>query len=114
MEDLSMSRTIRVFWRNQSSGWKNFNWGGVIDQNSVVHIAASEGVLNEGSLFGPLQAIGRHRGEAAIFVKNIRPHPDDGGGGGVEFFLQVEWPHPLHVVTDITVVDPPEQGHVVG
>jgi hypothetical protein len=107
-----MSRTIRVFWRQQTSGWKNFNWGGVIDQNSVVHIAASEGTVHEG-LFGPLDAISRTRGDAAIFVKNIRPHADQGGGGGVEFFLQVEWPDPLNVVTDISVLDPAEQGFVV-
>jgi hypothetical protein len=109
-----MSRTIRVFWRNQKSGWKNFNWGGVIDQNSVVHIAASEGFVDEGSIFGPLNAITRTRGDAPIFVKNIRPHLDQGGGGGVEFYLQVEWPDPLNVVTDITVLDPAEQGHIVG
>ncbi len=57
-----MSRTIRVLWRNARSGWKNFNWGGVIDQNSVIHISVSEGTVNEGSLFGPLDAIGRTRG----------------------------------------------------
>ncbi len=108
-----MSRTIRILWRQTTSGWHNFNWGGVIDQHSVVHIAASEGVVHQ-SLFGALDAIGRTRGDAPIFVKNIRPHPDEGGGGGVEFFLQVEWPHPLDVVTDITVHEPAEQGHIVG
>ncbi|GAA0709841.1 hypothetical protein [Dokdonella soli] len=109
-----MSRTIRVMWSNASSGWKNFNWGGVIDQNSVIHIAASEGVVDTGSLFGPLAAISRTRGDAPIYVKNVRPHGDDGGGGGVEFYLQVDWNSPLNVVTDITVVDPAEQGVIVG
>jgi hypothetical protein len=28
--------------------------------------------------------------------------------------LQVEWPNPLDVVTDITVVEPAEQGLIVG
>ncbi len=107
-----MSRTIRVMWRGTSSGWHNFNWGGVIDQNSVVHISACEGTLTPG-IFGPLQAIGRFAGAASIYVKNVQPHADQGGGGGVGFFLQVDWGSPLNVVTDITVEDPPEQGFVV-
>ena len=112
-----MSRTIRVLWRGASTGWKNFNWGGVIDAQSVVHISASEGVLQDSNTpisGSPLDIIGRHRGEAPIYVKDVRPHPDDGGGGGVEFYLQVDWDTPLDVVTDITVVDPPEEGVIVG
>jgi hypothetical protein len=109
-----MGRTIRVMWRHTTSGWKNFNWGGVIDQNSVIHISASEGAADEGSLFGPLNAIQRTRGDATIYVKNVRPHADQGGGGGVEFYLQVDWNTPLDIVTDITVVDPAEQGIIVG
>jgi hypothetical protein len=112
-ESTFMSRTVRVLWRDTTSGWKNFNWGGVIDQKSVIHISASEGTVNEQSLFGPLNAIGKHRGDATIYVKNIRPHADQGGGGGVEFYLQVDCNAPLDVVTDITVVDPAEQGIIV-
>ena len=105
-----MSRTIRVFWPRQTSGWRNFNWGGVIDGKSVVHIAASEGVLAPNVLTGPLDAIGRMRGAAAIGVRNVTPHGEMGGGGGVEFFLEVLWDSPLDVVTDITVLGPPEDG----
>lgn len=105
-----MSRTVRVLWRHTGSGWKNFNWDGVIDQNSVIHIAASEGVADQ-SLFGPLDAIKRTRGDAPIYVKNVRPHANS---GGVEFFLQVDWDSPLDVVTDITVEDAAEQGVIVG
>jgi hypothetical protein len=101
-------------WKNATSGWKNFNWGGVINENSVIHIAASEGDVNEGILSGALDAIGRTRGDATIYVKNIRPHPDQGGGGGVEFYLQIDWNGPLNIVTDITVFDPAEQGFIVG
>jgi len=107
-----MSRTIRVFWPQSGSGWKNFNWGGVIDQNSVVHISACEGRLDSNSIFGPLNAISRVRGDAQIYVKNIHPHADQGGGGGVEFFLENE-SAPRDIVTDIIVEDPPEQGAVV-
>lgn len=98
-------------WRGQSSGWKNFNWNGVIDRNSVVHIAASEGVVNTTSIFGALASIDKQRGDATIQVKNVRTHDN---AGGVEFFLQVDWRTPLDIVTDITVVEPPEQGVIVG
>jgi hypothetical protein len=108
-----MSRTIRVLWKRSVSGWKNFNWGGVIDDKSVIHIAASEGTVVP-QQFETLDAIQRTRGDATIYVKNIRPHPDQGGGGGVEFYLQVDWGGPLDVVTDITVVDPAEEGVIVG
>jgi len=109
-----MARTIRVFWPQRVSGWVNFNWGGVIDQQSVIHIAASEGTMDQQSLFGPLNAIERMSGEAVIGVRNVRPHGDDGGGGGVEFYLEVGWGSPLNVVTDITVFELPEQAVVVG
>jgi hypothetical protein len=68
----------------------------------------------------------RFRGEAFIGVRNVRPHDDEGGGGGVEFVLEVFWegrpldsvvgaPGPrLNIVTDITVEDPAERGFVIG
>lgn len=104
-----MTRTLRVFWPNATSGWFNFNWFGVIDFNSVVHIAACEGQLNPPDISGSiLNRISRTRGDASIYVKNVHPHND-----GVEFFLQVDWDSPLNVVIDITVVDPPEDGSIV-
>lgn len=102
-----MSRTIRVFWQNQATGWKNFNWGGVIDARSVIHIAASEGAASFGGFGDPLNNISRTRGLAVIGVRNVTPHE-----GGVEFFLEVGWETPLNVVTDISVLDPAEQGHL--
>jgi hypothetical protein len=130
-----MARTIRVWWREQSTGWKNFNWPGVINARSVVHISACEAHDLEQE-FRSLQdhiADSRFRGEAFIGVRNVRPHNDEGGGGGVEFVLEVFWgvghsidnlvegtglagtagPR-LNVVTDITVEDPAEEGVVVG
>jgi len=103
-----MSRTIRVLWKNCNSGWRNFNWNGVIDKNSVVHIAASEGHADPGSSFG----IVRTRGDARISVENVRPHGETNAGGGVEFWLAVGWEAPINVVTDITVVDAAEQGFI--
>jgi hypothetical protein len=104
-----MARTIRVYWPNARSGWRNFNWQGVIHRNSVVHISVCEGTLAK-VLGTELDHIDRFRGEATMFAKNAHPH--DEGGGGVEFYLQIDWGSPLNVVTDITV-DEPEQGFVV-
>ena len=105
------TKTIRVFWRNVSTGWMNFNWNGVITGNSVVHISACEFNTPEQNLFG-VEGLIRWRGDAAIWVKNVRPHgpnPGDTITGGVEFFLQVDWGTPLDIVTDITVIGDPEQ-----
>jgi hypothetical protein len=105
------ARTIRVFWPKRTTGWVNFNWVGVINAKSVVHVAVSEGALPQQPQFGfPLDVISRFRGAATMFVKNVHPH--DEGGGGVEFFVQIDWPSPLNVVTDITV-DAPEDGFIV-
>jgi hypothetical protein len=104
-----MADTVRVFWRNAQSGWFNFNWDGVIGQNSVVHISACECSFPEDNLSGA-EGVVRTRGDAAIYVKNIRPHgPNPGQAitGGVEFILQVDWGTPLNVATDITVVEDP-------
>jgi len=106
-----MARTIRVFWRDQQSGWLNFNWDGVITAQSVVHISACECFFPEQNLFGA-EGVVRFRGAAPIYVKNIHPHgpnPGDTITGGVEFLLQVDWETPLNVATDITVVEDPEQ-----
>jgi hypothetical protein len=108
-----MARTIRVWWPSQSTGWLNFNWTGVINASSVVHISACEAVAVPQSL-GAVQDVvaeSRFRGAAVIGVRNVHPHND--GGGGVEFVLEVNWGSPLNVVTDITVEDPAETGSVV-
>jgi hypothetical protein len=107
-----MARTIRVWWPNQTTGWKNFNWTGVINGRSVVHISAT--ALPPPELGTPVQdfiARTRFRGLAFIGVRNVHPHDD--GGGGVEFVLEVNWGNPLNIVTDITVEDPAEDGSIV-
>lgn len=81
-----------------------------INSGSVVHVAICEGRQEE--LVGDvLDSIDRFRGAAPMFVKNVHPHNDN--GGGVEFYIEIDWGSPLTVVTDITVLDPPEQGFVV-
>ncbi len=109
-----MARTIRVWWPSQATGWKNFNWTGVINGRSVVYISACEATPLPAPQFGTTQdfiAGTRFRGTAVIGVRNVHPHDD--GGGGVEFFLEVNWGNPLNIVTDITVEDPAEQGFIV-
>lgn len=104
------TRTIRVFWRDVRTGWFNFNWNGVINPNSVIHISACECIFPEGSIFGA-EGVIRHRGLAPIWVKNIRPHgpnPGDSITGGVEFYLQIDWNTPLNISVDITVLGEPE------
>jgi hypothetical protein len=111
-----MQRTIRVFWRSARTGWFNFNWNNVITPNSIVHISACECHFPEGSIFGA-EGITRDRGDAPIWVKNVRPHgpnPGDTITGGVEFFLQINFPSPLSIATDITVLGDPEQKIIVG
>lgn len=106
-----MSRTIRVFWPNQTSGWLNFNWTNVINNLSVVTISVSEGTLFRDPARNPLNEIHRIRRSAVMSVKNIRPHFE--GGGGVEFFVEINSPRPVNIVTDITVHDRPIRGHII-
>lgn len=110
-----MARTIRVWWPNQSTGWKNFNWSGVINGRSVVYISACEATALPPPEIGTTPqdfiATTRFRGAAVIGVRNVHPHDD--GGGGVEFVLEVNWGSPLNIVTDITVEDAAETGFIV-
>ena len=110
-----MARTIRVRWPNQSTGWKNSNWTGVINGRSVVYISACEATALPPPEIGTTPqefiATARFRGAAVIGVRNVHPHDD--GGGGVEFVLEVNWGSPLNIVTDITVEDPAETGFIV-
>jgi hypothetical protein len=108
------AQTIRVFWRSVRTGWFNFNWDGVITVQSVVHISACEAFFPEGSISGA-EGVQRQRGDAGIWVKNVRPHgpnPGDNITGGVEFFVQIDWDTPLDIATDISVLDPPVQKHI--
>ena len=102
-----MPRTTTIYWRNHSSGWFNFNWNNVIFDGSVVHIAACEWAP-ESHLQGAPPGK-KFQGQATIYVKNVVVHGGDTYTGGVQFYLQIDWPNPLNVVTDITVFDPAEQ-----
>ena len=75
-----------------------------IHANSVIHISASEatGIFDPPPLFG--QSFSIIFGAASITVQNISVRE-----GAVDFYVVVDWPDPLNIVTDITIFDPPAQ-----
>src|SRR5215469_1136329 len=101
-----MSRSIRLVYRNQQGRLrKNFNWDAITKRSAVIITAAE---WKAGS--DPADATGRpHLGEANIYVTNIGPHDPEGGTGGVEFYLHVDFDSPLHVQVTITALDPIEK-----
>lgn len=105
-----MARSIRLIYRNKQGRVRiNHNWD-AINKRSALIITAAE--WRAGA--DPFDATGRPLlGEANIYVTNIGPHDPEGGPGGVEFHLHVDWDSPLHVQVTITVLDPIENFLVV-
>ena len=109
----SMSQSIRFLLRGvRGRHRQNFNWPGVIrSRQSVVHITAGEATLGSPSeVLGPNGSLIEqdwvyHLGDANVWVSNISPHDDAGGGGGVEFIVNVDFSAPLDVGVTITVED---------
>jgi hypothetical protein len=97
-----MARSIRILYRGvQGRVRRNFNWP-PINKNSAVVITAAEYAL-AGGIFG---TAGRPLlGEASVYVTNIGPHDPEGGAGGVEFHLHVDWTSPLDVIVTISVLE---------
>lgn len=97
-----MPQTCRQYWWSlRGRSQVNFNWG-AIDHDSVVLVSASE--------FAPNRDDAKHSprfaGDARIRVDNVSPHgPPFDPNHGVTFVITVDWGAPLHVVTDITVLD---------
>jgi hypothetical protein len=104
-----MAHSIRVFYDNQQGrSRKNFNWG-FINKKSAVLITAAEFVWPGG--LGGLEDVRPLLGEANIWVSNVGVHGPEGGTGGVEFHLHVDWDSPLDVMVTITVLDDIEEYH---
>jgi hypothetical protein len=99
-----MPQTCRQYWWNlQGRCTLNFNWD-AINHDSVVLITASEYKPNPPD---PAHSP-RFVGAANIGVENISPHsPPFDPNHGVTVVVDVDWGSPLHVVTDITVLDQP-------
>ncbi|MEA3035430.1 MAG: hypothetical protein QOH04_1192 [Sphingomonadales bacterium] len=106
-----MSRSIRLIYRNQMGRSKhNYNWPPITKRSAVVITAAEWKAGNN-----PEDSSGRPvLGDADIYVTNIGSHDPEGGTGGVEFCLHVDWHKPLHVQVTIIVLDPVENYLVVG
>lgn len=97
-----MTRSIRILYRGvQGRVRRNFNWP-PIHKNSAVVITAAEWNL-WGGIFG--NAGRPNLGVANVYVTNIGPHDPEGGPGGVEFYLHVDWGSPLDVIVTISVLD---------
>lgn len=98
-----MPQTIRKFWGSlQGRATINFNWE-AINHDSVVLVTASEYLV-------AVPPGNEHRfiGAASITVENIAPHgPPFDPNHGVTFVVNIDWPDPLTIVTDITVLDKP-------
>jgi hypothetical protein len=104
-----MPVSIRHYWYGlRGRVVLNYNWD-VINHDSVVLISASEAKWDRNSR-EPWKAP-RFVGHATITVSNIAPHgPPFDPNHGVTFVVNVDFPTPLYVATDIVVLDPP--GHV--
>lgn len=101
-----MPRTIRQYWPGKRGRVRlNFNWN-AINHDSVVLVEASEYALNLGD---PAHSA-RFVGSANVTVSNVAPHgPPFDPNHGVTFVVNVDWPSPLGIVTDITVLDAPPE-----
>ncbi|MCC3407636.1 MAG: hypothetical protein JGK17_18965 [Microcoleus sp. PH2017_10_PVI_O_A] len=98
-----MARSIRILYRGvQGRVRLNFNWPPIIEKSAVI-ITAAEWRF-DGGIFGATS--GRpNLGEANVYVTNIGPDDPEGGSGGVEFHLHVNWDSPLDVIVTISVLE---------
>ena len=105
-----MSQSTRVYFSQPFQGRRRQNFQlPNINTTSTVLVTAAE---YSPELVPPAHSNERvrHLGDANIWVSNIGPHGDDGtSNNGVEFIINVDFPRPLFVVVDITVLDPPTQ-----
>jgi hypothetical protein len=102
-----MARSIRILYRGvQGRVRRNFNWPPITMKSAVVITAAEWAPA--GGIFGVLA--GRpNLGEANVYVTNVGPHDPEGGPGGVEFHLHVDWGSPLDVIVTISVLGDVEE-----
>ena len=108
-----MAQSIRVLYRGvHGRVRKNFNWHPIGIDSAVIITAAefrvSPPVPPEQVGFGVVlpKTPGRpHLGEANVWISNVGAHAPEGGNGGVEFHLHVDWPHPIDVIVTITVLE---------
>jgi hypothetical protein len=110
-QETPMARSIRLIYRNiKGRVRQNFGWDGLTERSAVL-ITAAEWRPTADPFDSPP---GRpHLGNANVYVTNIGPHDPEGGPGGVEFHLHVDWDSPLHILVTITDLGPIEKQIVV-
>jgi hypothetical protein len=106
-----MSRSVRVFARQRQGRIPmNVNLPAFeVTRRSAISITVGQVSLGSG-LFDPDVRPTVHGPD--VFVTNVCPHGDEGGGGGVEFMLHVNSDSPIDVAITITVFEPFED-HVL-
>lgn len=97
-----MPRSVRFYWRDvRGRATINVNWP-AINADSTVKVMASEWAANPAGM----TASPRFVGDATITVRNVAPHgPPADPNNGVTFIVDVDWPDPLNVVTDIVLLE---------
>jgi hypothetical protein len=101
-----MSQTARQFWGPfQGRQPLHFEWS-IIDSKSVVIITVSEYKVTN-----PYTNEYRFIGDAPIWVESVAPRDASIPGitqNGVDFVVNIDYGAPIYIVTDITVLAPPE------
>lgn len=97
-----MPQTIRKYWSPRKGRHvMNFNWE-AINFGSVVSVTACEYVPVSSGVHIVNSDQPKHVGDANVWVSGVAPHSNP---GGVTFAVNVDWPDPLPIVTDITLFD---------
>ena len=98
-----MARSRRlVYTAQQGRLRKNVNWDPIHEKSAVIITAAEW--RPSGGVFG-LTSGRPNLGDANVYVTNVGPHDPEGGPGGVEFYLHVDFNSPLDVIVTITVLE---------
>lgn len=101
----AMSATYRMVLLGRRGRCVENLRGPAINKHSVVIISASEIAWDGREIFGLTiedRITSRFVGAADITIKNISP-----SDGRVDFVVTVDWPEPLNITLDITILDPP-------
>jgi len=98
-------QTFRVYYSQPMQGRVRKNFQIPVNTTSVAIITAAEYSPELVPPHHPNERV-RHLGDANVWVSNVGVHGDDGTpNNGVEFIINVDFPRPLFVVVDISVLD---------
>jgi hypothetical protein len=100
------NQTIRIYFEQPFNGRNRMNSQiSGVNTTSVAIITATE-YSPELVPQNHLNERRRNLGDANIWVSNVSVHGDDGTpNDGVEYIVNVDSPHPLFIVVDITILD---------